>query len=252
MGNYHDPYLSLRKNAEQHNNLYHFTNMESFEKIIMGGALKLNRLDQMDDKGENEYLVEFWKNKVFACCFTHSSKGKARFWEEYAENDGVRIEFPNQLLLPENYQVISENGYCFPKVVRTIPQNKRYDCYEDWGVYDISKVDMYYLHPLERENWQDRGNGLVKNCLADTSYDWEEETRIRIAMRPLGWEEILDKTNEFLPMIPFFKSVYIKLGSDVLRSIGISVRKIEDVQPVRRILSMNPATRNCKIHLLDY
>lgn len=253
MDTYVDPYFRLTESAEQHKYLYHFTKMDAFEKIVSGGKLKLTRLDTMEDKGENEFLSEFWKNKVFACCFTHSAEWKKRFWEEYAKKDGVRIEFPNHLLTQGNYSVVSENGYEFPKLVRTEPGHKLYGRDEDWGVYDVSKVDVLYLGPEERESWRGRGNGLMKNSFAQSSYDWEEETRIRIAMRPVGWEEVLDKSKEFVPVTPFFNEIYIELSSAILRNISVSIPSDADEQfvcKVKTILAKNTMTKECTIHRL--
>ena len=253
MDTYIDPYFRLTESAEQHKYLYHYTNMDAFEKIVRGGKLKLKRLDKMEDKGENEFLSKFWQNKVFACCFTHSEEGKERFWREYAKNDGVRIEFPNHLLIRENYRIVSENGYEFPKITRTDPGHKLYNSDEDWGLYDVSKVDILYLSAEERESWRGKSNGLAKNSFAESSYDWEEETRIRIAMRPVGWEERLDKTNNFVPMQPFFDEMYIELNVAILCNISVSIPSAADDQfvcKVKNILAKNPMTKDCAINRL--
>lgn len=254
MDTYVDPYFRLTESAEQHKYLYHFTNMDAFEKIIADGRLRLTRLDKMMDKGENEFLSEFWKNKVFACCFTHSKEGKKRFWEEYAKNDGVRIEFPNHLLTQKNYRVVSKADYSFPKIERSDPKHKLYERDVDWGVYDISKVDVLYLGPEGREKWRGRSNGLAKNCFEETYYDWEEETRIRIAMRPVGWEEILDKTNEFVPVTPSFEEIFIELSNTIWRNISVAIPSNADerfVCKVKAILATNPMIKECTIHRLE-
>lgn len=244
-------YKELSEKAAKHTSLYHFTSLECLELIIMGGKMMLRRLDEMSDKSENDFLPQFWKKKVFACCFTHSTEGKPDFWAEYAKNNGVRIEFPNDLLNPENYHVVSENNYCFPKISKTTPSHKSYAHEEDWGIYDISKVDVKYLCSEERDIWNECSNGLIKNCVADSSYNWEEETRIRISMRPIGWEDTQQKENRFAT--PLFKRVFIEFDDIILRNICVSVPYDADAQficQVHKILSMNPVTKNCVIKRL--
>lgn len=251
MGNFDFLYKELSESASKYACLYHFTSLECLELIIMGGKMMLRRLDEMADKSESDFLPQFWKRKVFACCFTHSTEDKPGFWSEYAKNNGVRIEFPNDLLNPENYRVVSENNYCFPKISRTTPSHKSYTSEKDWGIYDISKVDVKYLSSEERDIWNKCSNGLIKNCVADSSYDWEEETRIRIAMRPVGWEDTQQKENRFAS--PLFTRVFIEFDDIILRNICVSVPHDADAQficHVHKILSMNPATKNCVINRL--
>lgn len=247
-----DLYRKLTENAKQHEFLYHFTSLDCLQLIVRSGKMMLRRLDQMADKGEDEFLPTFWKKKVFACCFTHSSEGKADFWTEYAKGNGVRLEFPNALLIPEKYQVVSEHNYRFSTIAKTTPGHKTYNHDEDWGVYDISKVDVKYLSSNERDAWTGYSNGLIKNCIANKSYDWEEETRIRISLRPVGWEDTREVENRFAS--PTFTKVFIEFSEDILRHISISVPANADgsfIRQVEKIMAMNPATRDCIINRLS-
>lgn len=93
----------------------------------------------------------------------------------------------------------------------------------------MSKIDIVYIDPLESERWKGHSNGLAKNCGINGEesawYNWEEETRIRVAMDPLGWENKLDKANKFVVVTPPFDSVSLKLNTVVLKHMDVSVRE---------------------------
>lgn len=252
-----DMYTKLVQEAEKHATLHHFTRIENFDKIISSSSLLLRRLDQMEDKSENEYLPGLWKSKVFAACFTHSNEGKARFWKEYAGGNGVRLSFPNHLLTSETCELVSRTGYKYPKRKRTDIEHKTYEADEDWSYYDISKIDIVYIDPSESERWKGRSNGLAKNCGINgeehARYNWEEETRIRVAMDPLGWENKLNKANKFVVVTPPFDSVFLRLNEVVLKHMYVSVREgtpAETIKSAQKILAKNEHTSKCVVYIL--
>ncbi len=240
-----DIYLELTEKAHQYEFLHHFTSMEKFRSIVSSGKLLLNRLDRVEDKSENEYLDDFWKSKVFVLCCTHSSKGKIKFWNDYAKGNGVRIDIPNHLLSPDYYKIVSDKGYYFPKKVKTNFQYNSYSNECDWAIYDISKLDMLYIDPKNATEWINQGNGLIKNCVANDSYDWEEETRVRVAMEPLG----ISGRNGKYP-IPPFQVMYMELSKELLSNLTIAIpRGSSDlvITQVQEILALNEHTKSCKI-----
>ena len=72
-------YDELSNKALTHEFLHHFTSIDSFKMIIDSQKLLLNRIDKVEDKTENEFLPDFWSNKIFISCFTHSDEGKKDF-----------------------------------------------------------------------------------------------------------------------------------------------------------------------------
>ena len=249
-----DIYFELSDYAKQHCFLHHFTSLQTLRLIITSEQFLLNRLDKVSDKSENAYLPNFWRGKIFVSCFTHSNECKERFWAEYAKGNGVRISIPNDLLVPENYEIVSPCGYVFPKRDHTDTAHKTYNCVKDWAYYDISKVDVQYIDPRTAPSWKNHGNGLIKNCLEDIRFDWEEETRIRVAMAPIGWESVRGKNRiDFETVTPWFDHIYIKLKPSVLKKIVITVPEntsIEFLKDVRNTLRLSPHTEKCKIYIL--
>ena len=247
-------YFPLCDQAMVHPYLHHYTSLDKFKLIISGEQFLLNRLDQVSDKAENAFLPEFWRDKIFVCCFTHSTTDKERFWSEYAKGNGVRISLPNEVIIPENFQILSECGHCFQPRARTEPTHKGYSCAKDWGWYDISKLDIEYISPNDTPNWVDRGNALIKNCYEERKYDWEEETRIRVALAPIGWEQKRGKGEiTFNTVRPWFTKIYMKMSPKILRELLISVPEDateEFINEVRQILKICKHTENCKIYRL--
>ncbi len=244
-----DIYPLMIEKAQKHEYLHHFTGLDKFELIISGQKLLLNRLDRVEDKTENEMLPDLWNRKVFVACFTHSNKGKHRFWNEYAKGNGVRISFKNDILTSEHFKLISQGKNIFTKRTKTDINYKSYNKFDDWGYFDISKVDIQYCDQSEIHQWQDKGNGLVK----EEKYSWEEETRIRVAMDPLGWENILNNSNKFEVVRPFFETLYMQLSEAMLKSMYISVPEHaseEFILKVKSILGACEHTNNCPIYRL--
>lgn len=166
-----DIYHKLSEDALVYDYLHHFTSIDCFKLIIEGQRLLLNRIDNVKDENENKFLPYLWNTKVFVGCFTHSNKGKKKFWDEYAHNNGVRISFQNSLLNEENLQITSANNHVFEKRVKTNLNHREYNKDCDWGYFDISKVDILYINPSDSLNWINCGNGLVKNYGTNDSYD---------------------------------------------------------------------------------
>jgi len=255
MNNKKDLYNELKTNATQYEYLHHFTQIENFQKIIEQQCLLLNRIDRVTDKNENIMLPNLWKKKVFIGCFTHSNKGKKEFWEVYAKNNGVRISFPNHLLNKNNFTIISENNYQFKKRSKSNWSHIDYEQDDkNWGYFDILKNDIFYNNVHNWHNYENCGNALVKNYTFNDHYDWEEETRLRIALAPLGLENQLnEETNKLNVTLPDFNKIYLKLNKKILENIFISVPANANEQfiiKVARILSSTKNTKNCRIFKL--
>ncbi len=149
----------------------------------------------------------------------------------------------------EYFKLISQSENIFTKRTKNDINYKSYNKFDDWGYFDISKVDIQYYDQFEIHQWQDKGNGLVK----EEKYSWEEETRIRVAMDPLGWENILNDSNKFEVVRPFFETLYMQLSEAMLKSMYISVpeRASEEfILKVKSILDACEHTNNCPIYRL--
>lgn len=208
----------------------------------MNENLLLHRLDLVrNDPSENKNLPPYFRAKVYVVCFTHSHHAKKRFWSEYTgtAGNGVRLAFQNDLLQTNNFNIYSSNDYLFPKRTMADLSHKTYDALTDWGCYDISKLDIIYDSSKNKRFGTGHANGYVKY----KEYSWEEETRIRVAFDPLGFETTLDA--------PPFEEVYLKLSGRLLETMTVLLHPKateNDTLSVQHILNSNPLTRNCPIN----
>ncbi|HAH62171.1 MAG TPA: hypothetical protein DCL73_08765 [Treponema sp.] len=79
--------------------VYHYTTIETFEKIVMNKTIRLNRLDFVDDKTEAEAFkgIKFAKY-IFVSSWTKKKEEDLYQWKEYGNNfQGVRIGLPEHM-----------------------------------------------------------------------------------------------------------------------------------------------------------
>lgn len=85
--------------------IYHYTNIDSLEKIIENKSMKFNRLDNMDDPLEYiSYDIDFCKG-IYISSWTDNAKEDIGMWSMYTNpNSAVRIE-----LTDNPFYTITEN-----------------------------------------------------------------------------------------------------------------------------------------------
>lgn len=90
--------------------IYHYTTTETLFKILESKKIRLNRLDQVDDKTEEEAFkgINFAKY-IFISSWTMKEDEDLYQWEKYAKNNtGVRIGFPEHMF---KLKYVSESMY---------------------------------------------------------------------------------------------------------------------------------------------
>ena len=73
--------------------LYHYTSLDSLEKILENRTLRLSPLTQMDDLEEKEIEdLKILASFCYVSSWTYESDEKERMWEMYGDHkEGVRI-----------------------------------------------------------------------------------------------------------------------------------------------------------------
>ena len=75
--------------------IYHYTNIDAFESILMTKEFWFNRLDRVDDEEESLWgsgKMDIKMSKyVFVSCWTKDPLENRDLWERYTENKGLRI-----------------------------------------------------------------------------------------------------------------------------------------------------------------
>lgn len=159
-------------------------------------------------------------------------------WKEYGSGvEGVRISFINKF--EENIELY-ENATCtkhkFTKIERSNIYHTTYQSASDWGLYNLEIADIEYVDCLADyvymdewlfNNFNDCKNidpsqlirplnpGLIKERI----WSKEKETRIRVALRPIG----LENTRNQIIEKPIFECIYMRLHKTVLNNIRITM-----------------------------
>lgn len=106
-----------------------------------------------------------------------------------------------------------------PSIQRSCVGCDQYDSINDWGIYNITKADVMYVDDLDEYVFEDRTEisaGLIKSKKGENDtniikpWEIESETRIRVAVRPIGFENVYNKRVTIVPTPPF-KYIYMEL-----------------------------------------
>lgn len=87
------------------NRIYHYTSVDTLEKILRNQTIRFNRLDCVDDV--QECSVSSYAKYVFISCWTESEEENIPLWKMYTNDvtQGVRISLPRDMF--KTYPVIS-------------------------------------------------------------------------------------------------------------------------------------------------
>lgn len=221
-----DIYDSSVKLAEEHEYLYHYTTDESLKYILKNKSLLLNRLDKVNDPDENRRIISLWNKKVFAACFTHTLDNEKYMKENYGTN---RIKLATKELLKKQVYSDSECKNAMTFIERADVNYKNYEDVSDWGWFDYSVGDVCYVESLDdyTDGITEKNAGLIKLKEGiDTNgrpRRWmnEEETRVRVAVKPFALEFRSNGKGGFYYIKPSFERVFIDI-----RSAFIEVTKL--------------------------
>jgi len=235
-------YEELCTKSKNHKSISHYTNLDSLEKIIMNRSFRLTLLSEVNDKFEDKRIPDLWKGKIYVSCFTNRIRESVMFWEMYTrkgkkeQEEGVMITLNNKF--SENIEIYGDEK-CeknkFGKIEKSNINHKSYDNIDDWGYYDISFADIEYTNNFSDYVDKTLGHlfgGLVKGI----EWDCEEETRIRVALKPIGKENvrISNSINMYKPK-PNFEYIYFKLTDDMLNGIQITLNPWSTVEFRERV-----------------
>jgi len=233
-------YKKLCLNSQRHKYLYHYTDIDSLNKIIQSKSLRLTKLSQVNDSYENRRIMNLHKDKIYVACFTHRQNESVFMWKEYAnKNKGVILKFHNL----NNYytEIYGEGNHHLKKIQNIDWAHTNYDAVSDWGYLDITIADIEYTRDFNNYKYPDNqlteffnntiifgrsntdfesnlGQGLVKGI----EWDSEEETRIRVTLRPKGNENVLNGSTFDQPR-PQFDYIYLKLSEDMLKDLRVII-----------------------------
>lgn len=238
-----DLYEKLTDTAKLYDELYHYTSIDTLKKILTNKSLLINHLSCVNDPEENKRITSIWENKVFVSCVTHTLKNEDYFFKKYGK---VRIVLSNDLLTNDIYldPNLKTKLLDFHKDFGSA-SSKIYDLYTDsknWCVYNVSFSDVYYTDDLNKHKAIDgyeSNAGLIKSKNGvDTSKnpcDWsiEEESRLRVAVRPIGYE--YDFKRGSYPSPPF-KRLFFSIEGKIKSIDACDCCSIEEKTEIKEIV----------------
>jgi len=211
-----------RKEFEKFSKLYHYTTLETLDKILESKALMFNRNDKVNDMVEHSRSFEAGFN-YYVTCFTHDTKESIPLWYLYAKKKGVRVGFRSKDLF-KNKMYFFYNG------------KKRYFSHEVRGydgdtpifnyIFNIGDAVIEIGKPLatkviyddeiiELNHTQKYGGGSISisttnvyQLAAVKGTAWEYECESRYFLLTNGSYKFID-------------SVFVELEDDVLNDLEI-------------------------------
>ena len=237
--------------ASQHPFVHQYTTFEALDKIINNKSLRLTRIDLLNDTVENKHMLELWKKKVYVSCFTHREVESYFFWKTYAKGDstGVRLSIDAKLLCQST---IHPDAMCEEEQLsiceKTILGSSFSEAIssEAWGIYDSSLVDVLYIPRGQRLENIEHFQGRFKYV----EWDAEEETRLRVAIRPKCLE-FRAQGRELQYLTPSNEYVYVKLSDACFENMGITLSPFasDDLrEKIEELLHKNNLIDKVRIH----
>ena len=236
--------------ANQHTIVHQYTTFDALDKIINNKSLRLTRVDLLNDTVENKRMLELWQKKTFVSCFTHRDSESYFFWKTYSKGDstGVRLSFdarflcqltihPDAMCKEEQLSICKKTilGSSFTDVISS----------EAWGIYDSSLVDVMYIPRDQHLDNIEHFQGRFKYV----EWDAEEETRLRVAIRPKCLE-FRAQGRELQYLTPSNEYIYVKLSDACFENMVITTSPFasDDLrEKIKGLLHKNNLTD--KVHI---
>lgn len=168
--------------------IYHYTSIETLEKILASKKIRFNNLNDVDDKRESElFLKKSLAQFIFVSCWTKESKENIPLWELYTAGNGVRIGLPDY-----PWRKIDCTKWELPKGFNVVlSPNERYispfDFKDIFGDHHI--IMMPYAKPLPNTCFEKEVIYLplkdLKNKYEEVYKITKEGDRFEISIKPL-------------------------------------------------------------------
>jgi len=184
----------LKKKGGNHNYYYHYTNLDSFQKIINSGYWHISNGLKMNDQQETQKGDYKRWEKLFMASFVYGEDENMAMWGLYSLpwTSAVRIMISKEAMK----KWISETSKIYG--VKNINDNIQYteivDSHFEIELTDVAYIGGKRLDANNRIQWNSDffytgAKPLMKNvsknteitgCLKNQAWQYENETRIRI------------------------------------------------------------------------
>lgn len=215
-----DVYKKMVDSAMKNKYIYHYTSKKALERILENNSLRLTRLDLVNDPEENKRITSIWNKKVFVACFTTTLNNEEYFVNHYAK-EGVRIVFKTECIVKAQLFYDDSCKNAISHFSKSNLHHKSYKETSDWVIFDNSLLDIFYTDDISQFNssYGESNAGVIKNKIGidinGMSRNWEieNETRLRVALRPLGLENDYNHQKKtYEQPFPPFKYIYMDIS----------------------------------------
>lgn len=238
-----DIYTTMRKKAETHPILRHYTTKSALENMLKTDTFRLSRLDKVNDPCENRRIGMIWVSRIYIGCFTYGEGESDMFWKSYAKKEqGIMIEFDAVKLrsgvgtfyMDEECKKAFEN-YNHIKRMPVSPEQWKNPSF--WAIQNPDFIDIYYTEHMGEYNTRTNnlfcktGNGcyiersieegICPGLIKGIEWGNEKESRIRVAIQPKDGAIKASKDSEGT-ITPPVEYIYMKLPKNAIKAIVIN------------------------------
>lgn len=221
--------MELYKEASQqfkdNNTLFHFTNYEVLKKIFSTKKLRLTKIESkiLNDQTEKAHVNLIWRGKIFIISFTNEIK--QYFWKNYclSKKEGIAIKIKTKDLLEKENLFFDEQDVMLEECKNGNAEHISYDKTSDWGIRMVDYLKVIYDNPIDYKKWNYEMFEFYGGCLNidkeellsaassniaqgyikdKTKWIYENEYRIRLAVRPKGVEQFFKNLTKVQPEFP--------------------------------------------------
>ena len=233
------------------NVLYHYTSIDTLEKILLTRTIRFGNLSSVDDVDvdENEDLGRFGRF-CYVSCWTNEEKESIPMWNMYAHDmAGVRIEMKEFPF--EQYFYEDKDGKPFKTYIDTEERDKQGEKYILHVYPELVEIDYTereeLLYPriknviekIEEENGQRKKSTSYTytvnhlGCFKRKCWSFQKEWRYKIFVSPYTYSELKNCKNpeEAVALIArleddnirLSESIFLKLDGECIKHMRILV-----------------------------
>ena len=170
--------LSIDKIQGALYSLFHYTNTEAFTKIVLGNAIWLSRIDQMNDLTESFSDAD----KTYAFCLTAVPTENVAMWIGYGvpRKDAIRVRFSGKEL-----ESICREATVYPVEDNVVNKRKPISCtaslqyvgYMSRSGKSVHVRNVIYKIPDDESDLMDKCGSFIKTL------GWRYEQEVRLVVK---------------------------------------------------------------------
>lgn len=229
--------------------IYHYTSIDTLEKVLKNKSIRFNRLDNVDDMMESD--VSQYAKYVFVSCWTESAEENIALWKMYTSDitQGVRISLPKDMF--KSYPILKDTHLKTKLICSLIPEK-----IEKTADYHVLPIDLetddenesFYRHieyvrnprlvvgEIRHQEFSKHGFGITLDVnrlgrFKEKYWEFQQEVRFALTILPFNplkliyrkdARDIISSRMERKVNLPF-SDYYLNLKDDVFDQLKITL-----------------------------